>query len=74
MGNGRKFVGTFDKGRKNGKGEFTWGDGRKFVGKWKDGKLDGEGVMKMAGGEEKVGKWEDGKTVKLILNRKREES
>jgi hypothetical protein len=32
---GRKYVGEFKGGKRNGQGTFTWADGRKYVGEFK---------------------------------------
>ena len=36
---GRKYVGEFKDGKKNGQGTYTWSDGDKEVGKWKKNEL-----------------------------------
>ena len=38
---GRKYVGEFQYGERNGHGTLTYPDGRKYIGEFKDGERDG---------------------------------
>ena len=35
---GRKYVGSYVKDKKEGNGTFEWKDGKKYIGEWKNGK------------------------------------
>ena len=54
---GRKYVGEWKDGKRNGQGTFTLPDGEKYVGKWKDGKRNGQGTFTFPDGTKYVGGW-----------------
>jgi hypothetical protein len=41
---GNRYEGTYDKGRKSGKGKYFWNDGSKYDGDWVDNKINGRGI------------------------------
>ena len=57
------YVGTFVKGRPDGKGVYTWENGERLEGTFKAGKADGPGVYVSAKGTRYAGPFEHGKLV-----------
>ena len=57
------FVGTFVKGRPDGKGVYTWENGARLEGTFKAGKADGPGVYVAAKGARYEGPFEHGRLV-----------
>jgi len=55
------YVGTFVKGRPDGKGTYTWENGAKLDGSFKDGKAQGAGVYTSAKGVHYEGEFVNGK-------------
>jgi hypothetical protein len=56
-----KYVGTFVKGRPDGKGIYTWENGARLEGTFKAGKAEGPGVYVSAKGVRHEGPFENGK-------------
>jgi hypothetical protein len=56
-----KYVGTFVKGRLDGKGVYTWENGARLEGTFKAGRADGSGVYVSAKGVRYEGPFENGK-------------
>jgi len=59
--NGRKFIGSFCKGRRNGFGEYFDGFGNVWKGTWKDDCFTGQGILVKKNGEEWEGFWLKGR-------------
>ena len=57
---GRKYVGKFKDGQRNGQGTFTWHDGEEYVGEWKNGKEHGHGTYTWSDGDKYVGEFKEG--------------
>ena len=61
---GKKYVGQFKGGDKNGHGTETSNHGKHFcdeyVGHFKDGNYHGNGTMTYPNGQVKEGRWDDG--------------
>jgi len=57
---GRKYVGEFKDGNRNGQGTYTFPDGRKYVGEFKDGNRNGQGTYTFPDGRKYVGEFKDG--------------
>jgi hypothetical protein len=55
------YVGSFAKGRPDGKGVYTWADGARLDGYFKEGKASGTGVYVSARGVRYEGKFVNGK-------------
>jgi MORN repeat protein len=55
------YVGTFVKGRPDGKGVYTWEKGGRLEGTFKAGKANGPGVYVAANGARYEGPFENGK-------------
>ena len=67
---GRKYVGGWKDGERNGQGTFTiiFRDfGIKYVGEWKDGKKNGQGTQTNIDGTMYEGEWKDGEMWNGIL-------
>jgi hypothetical protein len=56
---GRKYVGEYKDGKRNGQGTYTYPDGRKYVGEYKDGKRNGQGTYTFPSGDKYVGEWKN---------------
>lgn len=59
------YVGTFVKGRPDGKGTYTWENGARLEGTFRNGKADGPGVYVSANGVRYEGLFENGKLAAL---------
>jgi hypothetical protein len=59
------YVGTFVKGRPDGKGTYTWENGARLEGTFKGGKANGPGVYVAANGVRYEGPFENGKLTPL---------
>ena len=57
---GKKYVGEFKDGYRNGQGTHTWSEGSMYVGKYKDGKRNGQGIHTWSEGDKYVGEFKDG--------------
>jgi hypothetical protein len=55
------YVGSFVKGRPDGKGTYTWENGAKLEGSFKDGRANGPGVYVSAAGVRYEGQFANGK-------------
>ena len=55
------YVGSFVKGKPDGKGLYTWANGAKLEGSFKDGKAEGAGVYVSATGVRYEGQFANGK-------------
>ena len=55
------YVGSFVKGRPDGKGTYTWENGAKLEGSFKDGKAQGAGVYISAKGVRYEGQFANGR-------------
>jgi hypothetical protein len=56
---GRKYVGEWRNGSRNGHGTMTWPDGAKYVGDWRDDDLNGQGTYTFRDGRKYVGGFRD---------------
>jgi hypothetical protein len=54
------YVGSFAKGKPDGKGAYTWENGARLNGSFKDGKADGIGVFTSASGVRYEGQFANG--------------
>ena len=45
MANGDRYVGTFEHGKKHGKGVYIWANGDRYEGDFRDGEITGVGVL-----------------------------
>jgi len=55
------YVGSFAKGKPDGKGTYTWENGARLDGNFKDGKAHGTGVFTSANGVRYDGQFNNGK-------------
>ena len=58
--NGNRFIGSFNAGRVEGKGEYLYQDGRKFTGSFKNGIRQGYGVFQYHDQTTYLGNYSDG--------------
>ena len=58
---GDKYVGSWVKGKRHGKGIYTWPNGEEYIGNFKNGKQDGNGSFTWINGEKYVGEWKKDK-------------
>jgi hypothetical protein len=56
---GQKFLGKFQDGMRNGKGQMIWPSGEKYDGEWKNDKQDGEGTFYYSNKQVYRGEWRD---------------
>jgi hypothetical protein len=59
------YVGTFVKGRPDGKGTYTWENGARLEGTFKNGKANGPGVYVSSMGTRYEGEFDNGKLTAL---------
>ena len=55
-GNGDKYVGAWENGKKSGQGTYTYVNGDKYIGKYKNNKINGQGTYTYVNGDKYVGK------------------
>lgn len=51
------YQGEYLRGKRHGKGKFTWVNGEEFEGEWKNGKKNGFGIWKSPKGDYYEGEW-----------------
>jgi clan AA aspartic protease (TIGR02281 family) len=56
---GRKYIGEWRNGSRNGHGTMTWPDGAKYVGDWRDDDLNGQGTYTFRDRRKYVGGFRD---------------
>ena len=61
--NGRKYVGKFIDGKRQGQGIMTHPDGAKYIGQWKDGLPHGKGIETWEDGTKYVGEYKSGNKI-----------
>jgi hypothetical protein len=54
-----RYVGTFQDGREDGSGVYTWASGDIYDGEWKAGRKHGRGNQIWVNGERYVGEWQN---------------
>ena len=57
---GSKYEGTYSKGKKEGRGEYTWEDGSRYIGGFENGQINGEGEFEWPDGRHYKGQWSNG--------------
>ena len=55
------YIGDYRRGKKEGRGVYTWENHDRYDGGWKDDLQDGKGTMTFGSGGRYVGQWKDGK-------------
>jgi hypothetical protein len=60
---GRKYVGEFQYGERNGQGILTYPDGRRYTGEFKDGEKNGQGTLVYPDGKKLEGTFKNGEFV-----------
>ncbi len=55
-----EYKGSFNRGKMEGRGVFTWHDGSRYEGDYKNNRKHGKGKYLSADGKEYEGSWEDG--------------
>jgi hypothetical protein len=58
---GRKYVGEFKNGKKDGQGKYAYPDGDEYVGGWKDDKKHGQGTDIFVDGSKGIGEFREGR-------------
>ena len=71
---GKKYVGEYKDGERNGQGTYTYPSGQKFVGEYKDGERNGQGTHTWPDGDKQVAVYKDGEVVKIISSTIKKES
>ena len=60
---GKKYIGEWKDGEKNGKGITSFSNGNEYIGEWKNGKKNGKGTNKFSDGKLIIEIWSDGTLV-----------
>lgn len=64
---GIKYVGTFRKSMKTGRGALLWTDGRQYYGEFEENKQHGKGIMISQNGVKKYGEWLRGERERWLI-------
>jgi hypothetical protein len=59
--NGKRYIGTWRSGKRNGTGKIEWPRGDVYIGYFVNGKRDGTGIFKSKDGVSYEGNWKNGK-------------
>jgi hypothetical protein len=57
---GRKYVGSFKDGLRNGSATYTFSDGRKYIGEFRNDIVSGQGSVSYPDGSKYEGEWKNG--------------